>query len=471
MLHNHIADKIRSNLPWKPTSGQDSFIDQLSAFYLRENEMELMILRGYAGTGKTSLIGALVKAFGELRQKTMLMAPTGRAAKVLSAYTLKTAFTIHKKIYRQKSSTDGMGRFVLEKNLHTNTLFIVDESSMISNQMSNNSVFGSGNLLDDLVEYIYSGKNCKLLLTGDTAQLPPVGLDESPSLLRTVMEVYGLKVIEYELTEVMRQAETSELLTNATYLRNCIRKEAFPLAFLKEGNKEIVRINGVDLVDEITRAYDLDGIKETIVISRSNKRANKYNEGIRNQVLFRDDELCAGDQLMVVKNNYHWLQDEEKIDFIANGDIVEVQRIGKYHQLYGFKFVDVTVSFPDYDDMELETKLLLDTLYTETPALSSDENKNLFYAVLEDYTDIKGKRNQYNKVKEDPYFNALQVKFAYAITCHKAQGGQWKNVFVDQGYLTEDRLDKSYFRWLYTALTRSTDKVYLVNFADKFFYQ
>jgi len=225
----------------------------------------------------------------------------------------------------------------------------------------------------------------------------------------------------------------------------------------------------MDLIEEITRSYDNAGIKETIVISRSNKRANKYNEGIRNQILFRDEELSVGDQLMVVKNNYHWLQDEEKIDFIANGDIVEVRRIGKHQQLFGFNFVDVTVSFPDYGDMELETKLLLDTLYTETPALSSEENKNLFYAVLEDYADVKGKRNQYNRVKEDPFFNALQVKFAYAVTCHKAQGGQWKNVFVDQGYITEDRLDKSYFRWLYTAITRSTDKVYLVNFSDKFF--
>jgi exodeoxyribonuclease-5 len=422
-------------------------------------------LKGYAGTGKTSLIGALVKTLDQLEQKCILMAPTGRAAKVFSHYAGHPAYTIHKKIYRQKSFSNEIDNFSMNDNLHQHTLFIVDEASMIANEGLSGSMFGTGRLLDDLIQYVYSGQGCRLMLIGDTAQLPPVGEEESPALSADVLKGYGLEVYEGLLTEVVRQLQDSGILWNATELRRYIAEEDFfTLPPIKvEGFPDIKVIPGNELIEAISDSYDHVGMDETIVVCRSNKRANIYNKGIRNTILYREEELETGDLLMVAKNNYFWTEGCKEIDFIANGDIAVVRRVRREREMYGFRFADVLLRFPDYNDMELEVKLLLDTLHTETPALPKEMNDKLFYSVMEDYADISVKRERMKKMKADPHYNALQVKYAYAVTCHKAQGGQWKRVFLDQGYMTEDMLSPDYFRWLYTAFTRATETLYLVN--------
>jgi exodeoxyribonuclease-5 len=444
----------------------------LAAFVTESDENAVFILKGYAGTGKTTMLSAFVKTLKKFKFRSVLLAPTGRAAKVLSSYSGQTAYTIHKTIYRQQSSTDGMGKFVLNKNLLKDAFFIVDEASMISNESSEGSVFGSGRLLDDLIEFVYTGVNCKLLLVGDTAQLPPVGLDISPALSAAELEMYDLNVTEMELTEVVRQEENTGILTNATTIRQIISEgdfygKYFPIELA--GFDDIKRIGGGELIDEISSCYDRYGEQETMIVTRSNKRANKFNEGIRKTIFYKESEISVGDLLMVVKNNYFWLNENENIDFIANGDTVEITAIGKYEELYGFRFANVSLRFVDYKDMEIDCKIFLDTLNIETASMGPEDNRKLFEAVSEDYLDIRNKQKRWKKIRENEYFNALQVKFAYAVTCHKAQGGQWKAVFIDQGYLIEDMLNIEYLRWLYTAFTRPTERLYLVNFNKEFF--
>ncbi|MFC2096460.1 ATP-dependent RecD-like DNA helicase [Bacteroidota bacterium] len=470
MLTDHIKNVILENLEFKETSDQNNLIDGLSGFIMDNDPNGLFLIKGYAGTGKTTIIGALVKAFDNLKAKSVLLAPTGRAAKVLSAFSKKAAYTIHKKIYKQKSSKDGFGIFVLDNNLHSNTYFIVDEASMISNNSGDSSIFGSGRLLDDLIKYVYNDKRCKLILIGDVAQLPPVGIHISPALDVKQLESYNLKVFEYNLREVVRQKENSGILLNATNIRDLISEENYSFPKLELNDiVDIERIPGNELIEKISDSYDKSGYEDTIIITRSNKRANQYNKGIRDQILWREEEITAGDFLMVVKNNYYWIDENEKIDFIANGDIAEIIKIKKYEERYGFRFADVILRFIDYGDLEIECKIILDTLDINSAALSSDDNKQLFYNVLEDYQKEKTKKKRYEGVRNDEFFNALQVKFSYAITCHKAQGGQWKNVFIDHGYVNEDMMDKEYLRWLYTSFTRPTEKLYLVNFDKRFF--
>ena len=437
----------------------------LADFLFSRQSDSVFLLKGYAGTGKTSLIGALVKTLDQLQQKCVLLAPTGRAAKVFSHYAQHPAYTIHKKIYRQRNFSNDLDNFSLDDNLHQHTLFIVDEASMIANDGLAGAVFGTGRLLDDLIQYVYAGTGCRLMLIGDTAQLPPVGEEESPALSADKLRGYGMEVYEAQLTEVVRQMHDSGILWNATELRRYISEENFlTLPSVRvEGFPDIRMVSGSELIEVINDCYGQAGMDETIVVCRSNKRANIYNKGIRNTILFREDELNSGDLLMVAKNNYFWTEGCKEIDFIANGDIAVVRRVRRVREAYGFRFADVVLAFPDYDGMELEVKLLLDTLHTETPALPKELNDKLFYSVLEDYADITVKRERMKKMKADPHYNALQVKYAYAVTCHKAQGGQWKRVFLDQGYMTEDMLTPDYFRWLYTAFTRATEILYLVN--------
>lgn len=467
MLSKYLVEQILSFFPHQPTSDQQEMLDLLAKFILDKNPDSLFVLKGYAGTGKSSLVGSMVKAMAAFGQKTFLLAPTGRAAKVFSSYAGQPAYTIHKKIYRQKKFTGEYGGFELNNNLHTNTFFIVDEASMIPNYGSD-SAFGSGHLLDDLIEYVYSGENCRLILMGDSAQLPPVGEKISPAFDKSVLYSFGLNISGFTLKQVIRQQQESGILNNSTGIRECITSGEtgkYPQIQLKN-YPDIYSVKGDELIENISSAFDRDGIDETIVISRSNKRTNIYNNGIRNSILYREEELASGDMLMIVKNNYYWGETVEEIDFIANGDMVRVKRVRKTEELYGFRFADVTIELPDYET-ELDVKILLDTLHTETTALSKEQNNQLFVSILEDYSDISTKAGKMRKLKKDPYYNCLQVKYGYALTCHKAQGGQWKNVFLDLGYITEEHLGLDFYRWLYTAFTRATERLYLINFPDK----
>ena len=472
MIKNHLKALLTQKLSFTPTACQAQLIEGLSGYISSDDPDRIILIKGYAGTGKTTMIYALTQALQMLKIRSVLMAPTGRAAKVMAGYTKMPAFTIHKSIYRQKTSPDGMGQFVLDKNLYKNSYFIVDEASMISNESNESSVFGSGRLLDDLLEYVFSGENCRLILVGDTAQLPPVGLTISPALEQETLEYYGFSVDEFELKEVVRQAGDSGVLFNATRIRNRITHPEHPSGFFTfelESFPDVEKINGGDLIEKISTCYDKYGMFETTVVTRSNKRANLYNKGIRGTILYKENEIERGDLLMVVKNNYFWINEDIDLDFIANGDIAEVTYIYGYEELYGFRFANVSLRFVDYENVEFDCKIFLETLSIETASFTQEQNRKLFEAVSEDYLEIGNKRNRWKKVKENPYFNALQVKYAYAITCHKAQGGQWKAVFVDHGYLTEDMLDTEYYRWLYTAFTRPTEKLFLVNFNKHFF--
>lgn len=464
--------QINALLPFEPLEDQALLIGKLATFIADPDSDSIFILRGYAGTGKTSVVGAMVKALTKLEIKTKLIAPTGRAAKVLSGMSGKGALTIHKEIYRQKSSSDGFGNFELNFNANSKTIFVVDEASMISNSYNANSTFGSGYLLEDLIKYVYNDKGCKLIFVGDNAQLPPVGSEESPALSTREMECYGKDVMEHDLTEVVRQGSESGIIYNATNIRNEGSIEFRTPGYLKIETKpfeDIERITGADLIEELTNSFDKYGEDETIVITRSNKRANKFNEGIRGSILYKESQLCRGDRVMVVKNNYHWVADISQMDFIANGDIAEVVSIGRHEELYGFNFANVTLRFTDSHATEVECKVIINTLTSETPSLSREDNIKLFNSVSADYADIRNKQERWKKIKANPYFNAIQIKFAYAITCHKAQGGEWKSVFIDQGYVTEEMLDTDFLRWLYTAITRPTEKLYLVNFNKDFF--
>ena len=469
MINNYLERQIKENFPYQPTSEQENAIKYLSEFLCSASSDVVFLLRGYAGTGKTSLVGALVRTLDKLQQKSVLMAPTGRAAKVFAGYAGHAAFTIHKKIYRQQAFSNEMSNFALNDNLTTHTLYIVDEASMIANDGLSGAAFGTGRLLDDLVQFVYSGMGCRLLLLGDTAQLPPVGEEQSPALCADTLRGYGLEVMETDLTQVVRQEQQSGILWNATRLRQLIAEDdCFSLPKIRvSGFPDIRVLPGSELIEALETCYGRDGMDETIVVCRSNKRANLYNKGIRTQILWREEELESGDWLMVAKNNYYWTEKNKTMDFIANGETAVVRRVRRTREMYGFRFADVTLAFPDYDDFELEVNLLLDTLHSDAPALPKADNDRLFYTVLEDYADIPLKRDRMKKMKADPYYNALQVKYAYAVTCHKAQGGQWKNVFLDQGYLSDEYLTPDYFRWLYTAFTRATGTLYLVNYPEE----
>ena len=444
-----------------PTAEQEHAIDVFSLFMTDRDDHVVMILRGSAGTGKTTLAGAIVRAMNVLKQKMILLAPTGRAAKVFALNAGHPAYTIHRRIYRQKSAGD-ISAFNLNFNNNRDTLFMIDEASMIANQGYGESAFGSGCLLDDLMQFVYNGQNCRMMLVGDKAQLPPVGEDESPALMSDVLRAYGMKVYECDLNQVLRQSEDSGILWNATRIRTLIDDWILPKIRF-QGFADIVRVPGDELIESLATSYSRVGMDETMVITRSNKRANIYNQGIRNTVLDREDELCRGDQLMIVKNNYYWTEQSKEISFLANGDIAVVQRVRNVQELFGFRFADVTMTLPDYDSYELTATVILDSLTTESPALSREQQEQLYNAVMEDYADIPLKADRIKQLKKDKYFNALQIKFAYAVTCHKAQGGQWAHVYIDQGYMTDDMLTPDYIHWLYTAFTRATEKLFLVN--------
>jgi exodeoxyribonuclease V len=465
-----IYNQLCKNLGNLPTDDQSVVLKKIAGYICDNNNDVIFLLTGYAGTGKTSIISSVVKTLEMLRMRSVLLAPTGRAAKVLASYSGRQAFTVHKKIYRQKSSKDGMGTFSLDRNLHKDTFFIVDEASMVSNNSGESSMFGSGKLLDDLIEYVYSGTDCKLIIVGDTAQLPPVGSDVSPALDPSSLGEYGFGLISCELREVVRQSETSGILMNATRVRLQVAETKLVHPSIDCINyKDIIRITGEELIDEISSAYGTSGMEGTIIVVNSNKQANRYNQGIRNRIFFREEEINPGDMVMVVRNNYTIINEEEEgAGFIANGDIAEVKKIRKFEERYGFRFADMVLKFPDYN-LELECKVMLDVLHLDSPALPVEKNKELFQSVLSDYLNIKTRRKQYEAVRNNPYFNALQIKFAYAVTCHKAQGGQWERVFIDQGMFNRNEITIDYLRWFYTALTRSTDKVYLVNFSEDWF--
>ena len=465
-----IYNNLVKNLGNIPTDDQSVALKKIASYICDNNNDVIFLMTGYAGTGKTSVISSTVKTLDLLRMKSVLLAPTGRAAKVLSSYSGRPAYTIHKKIYRQKSLKDGIGSFRLDRNLSKDTFFIVDEASMVSNDTNEASLFGSGRVLDDLIEYVYSGTDCKLVLVGDTAQLPPVGSVVSPALDLNVLKGYGFGLISCDLRQVLRQSESSGVLMNATRLRMQIAElDLVPPSIDCINFNDIRRITGEELIDEISTAYGSCGLEGTIIVVNSNKMANRYNQGIRNRIFFREEEVSPGDMVMVVKNNYFILDEEDDgAGFIANGDIAEIRKIRKYEERYGFRFAEMVLKFPDYD-LEVESKVMLDVLSLDTPALPSDKNKELYQNILADYLHIKTRRKQYTAVREDPYFNALQIKFAYAVTCHKAQGGQWERVFIDQGMFNRNETTIDYLRWFYTALTRSTDRIYLVNFSDQFF--
>ena len=516
-----FIDEVVREFGFTPTHDQLNALETFARFLADREQNCVMVMRGSAGTGKTSLAGAMVRTFTRLGQKLLLMAPTGRAAKVFAMNSGHTAFTIHRKIYREKSYLGIGGQFNLNDNIHKNTLFMIDEVSMIGRGGGMTSDFGTGDLLSDLVQFVYNGQNCRMLLVGDCAQLPPVGEEEAPALHAEVLEAMGLKVYECDLREVLRQSQDSGILVNATYIRSLtpapsprrgeillqsdsglidsnmgesrlnsslsprrgeillqsdsgldfsefscdnLLKVGLPRIRFK-GFADIVMVPGDELVERISSSYADVGMDETMVVTRSNKRANVYNQGIRATVLDREDELCTGDLLMVVKNKYldKPQGDHGQLAFIANGDRVKVQRVRNIRELFGFRFADVWLQFPDYDDFEMQQTVVLDTLTTEAPALTHEQQEQLYEAVMEDYADIPLKRDRMAKLKQDEYFNALQIKYAYAVTCHKAQGGQWAHVYIDQGYMTDDMLTPDYIHWLYTAFTRATEKLFLVN--------
>ena len=472
--------QILQQFGFPPTPEQAQALDVFVQFMTDSNPHAVMILRGSAGTGKTSLSGAIVRTLRAVRQKVMLLAPTGRAAKVFSLNSGMPAYTIHRRIYREKAFAGVDGQFNLNDNLYTDTLFMVDEASMIANLGLGGTTFGSGCLLDDLIHFVYQGRNDRLLLIGDKAQLPPVGEEESPALSAAMLQGYGLSVYECDLNEVVRQSQQSGILFNATRIRQMITHDDITqLPKIRfSGFSDIREMPGAELIEALGDSYHHVGLDDTIVVTRSNKRANIFNQGIRNMVLDREEELESGDMLMIVKNNYYWMEEERKKikereerkvqsnelpAFLANGDRAKVMKVSRRIDLCGFHFATLLLKFPDYDNYELEATVLLDTLTSEAPALTHEQQEQLFHKIEEDYQDIPLKADRMKAIRQDPYFNALQVKFAYAVTCHKAQGGQWSHVYVDQGYMTDDMLTPDYIHWLYTAFTRATEMLYLVN--------
>ena len=455
-----------------PTIKQDSALRLIADFTQKNNYNELFLLKGYAGTGKTTIVGTLVKNSWKVNKSIVLMAPTGRAAKVISNYSNKEAFTIHKKIYYPTSKNGGGVTFTLQKNKHRDTIFIVDEASMIPDSNPDAKLFDHGSLLGDLIQYVYSGHQCKLMLIGDTAQLPPIKLDISPALdKRTLENYYDKELVSIELNEVVRQEKESGILFNASKIRDLLEEEFYETFKLQEENfSDVIRpIDGQELMDALEDCYSNLGNEETVFIVRSNKRAYLYNQNIRTRILYQEQELAVGDYLMVVKNNYFWLETNSDAGFIANGDIIEILELFSIKELYGFRFATVNIRMIDYPNMKpFETVLILDTLSSETPSLTYEDSNNLYQEVMKDYEHETSKYKKFMAVKKNIYFNALQVKFSYAITCHKSQGGQWNTVFVEQPYLPNG-IDKDYLRWLYTAITRAKEKLYLVGFKYEFF--
>lgn len=468
MNFEQIKAQVLQIFGFEPTTDQNQAIDAILQFLLSREDDEVFVLKGYAGTGKTTLVSALIKLFDRMKVPSVLMAPTGRAAKVFASYSHHPATTIHKKIYRQKMVTGTYGGFSLGENLHDHCIFFVDEASMIGNSAEDASMFGSGRLLEDMLKYIYCGRHCKLVLMGDTAQLPPVGRDLSPALDKDYLQHLGFQVNMVELRQVLRQQGDSLLLENATALRENITEQmVFDLPQIAVNKLDVIRLPGEDLVDTISASYHQVGMDECKIICRSNKRAVLFNQGIRARVLYKEDELSSGDLLMVAKNNYFWSQPYKEIPFIANGDLLEVLRVRRSMEMYGFRFADLEVRLMD-SDCEMSVRVLLDALTAEAPALDAASQERLYQSVLEDYADCRSKKELYENMRKDPWFNALQVKYGYAMTCHKSQGGQWKHIFLDQGYVQEDWMGLDYYRWLYTAMTRATEKIYLVNFQDEF---
>lgn len=465
------SEQISKAFPHQPAPQQQELFGRIHTFLQSNEGYECFLLKGYAGTGKTTILSALVKALRSYNLKSVLLAPTGRAAKVITAYSGRKAYTIHKRIYRKKSAMNVDESFMLATNMAEDTLFIVDEASMISDNISGNNY---ETLLKDLIDYVYNMKNCKLMLVGDTAQLPPVGSDHSPALDGPLLrEQFGLQVFSYELTDVLRQQKDSGILYNVTAVRDLIRmeQETYPQIVTK-GYKDVYRMTGERLEEGLNYAYQKYGHDSSLVICRSNKNANLYNRQIRNRILMREEELTGGDQIMVVRNNYFWLQEheEDSTGFIANGDIARIKKVRRFEELYGFRFADVQLEFIDYaEDPVIDCKVLLDALYSDAPALQSIDQKRFYLEVMKDYEHIPNRRDKLNELKKNPYYNALQIKFAYAVTCHKAQGGQWEAVFVDQGYITDEMLNTDFLRWFYTACTRATTELYLVNFNEKFY--
>lgn len=471
----HIKNILLQQFSWKPTTQQEEVFSILEDFLLTFDKNSVFILKGYAGTGKTTIISALVSTLSKINKRTVLLAPTGRAAKVMGNYSGRKALTIHKKIYRKKNAASIDLDFDITENLHEDTLFIIDEASMITTEGFN---FFSNGLLSDLIKYVQSGKNCCLMFVGDTAQLPPVGLDYSPALdIEYIQNEYHLHAFFYELTDVVRQDKNSGILYNATKIRNEIRLDEeypeyqFP-QFVTQGYKDIFRMTGDRLIEGLHYAYDKYEIDNCIVICRSNKSANLYNKHIRNQILFREEEITGGDIIMIVKNNYYWLQqhDDTHTGFIANGDMAVVKKVSNIHEMHGFRFADLYLEFMDNNEGEaIRCRVLLDSLHVDAAQLPTEQQHALYQSIAKDYEDIFIKKDRLEAIKKDPYYNALQIKFAYAITCHKAQGGQWPLVFVDQGYLTDEMLNTEFLRWLYTGITRATKELFLVNFNEKFF--
>lgn len=469
MIKDYFTQLFKQNFHFLPTFDQEQAVRKIADFLFSSSPDHIFILRGYAGTGKTTLISAFVTTLQQVNHKCLLLAPTGRAAKVFSHHANHPAYTIHKKIYRQKTFSSDNDNFRLNDNLYSDMLFIVDEASMIANEGLSGLMFGTGRLLDDLVQYVYGGQHCRIILVGDDAQLPPVGEQQSPALDTNTLRGYGLDTSEVTLSEVVRQTQHSGILWNATLLRRYVSQgfyDEFPIIRIT-GFADIRVVHGTELIETISSCYDRSGIDNCIVICRSNKRTLLYNNGIRNRILYREELLESGDILMVAKNNYFWTEAHSNIEFIANGDVALVLRVRHERELYGFHFADVTLRFPDYNDCELDATLLLDALQSESPALTTPMNQALYERILVDYADITPRREQMKKLKADPYYNALQVKYGYAVTCHKAQGGQWENVFIDQGYMTDDMLTPDYFRWLYTAFTRATETLYLINWPER----
>ncbi|MBR5819189.1 MAG: AAA family ATPase [Alistipes sp.] len=470
MNSSHISQQIYAKLSFEATFNQKKIIEQLSSWLCDDDYRRIFLLNGYAGTGKTTIIAAFVAALKELGIKTILLAPTGRAAKVLSHYSSADAFTIHKRIYRERSLASYESKFSLDYNRERGAVFIVDEASMLSSASGDDATFGSGNLLDDLVQYVRSGKDCRLMLVGDDAQLPPVGDDYSPALDPATLLQYG--DVEYgTMDEVVRQTADSGILFNATMLRLMLENRIFEIPKFDTSYPDFKSVEGGELLETLQDCYDRYGRDETIIITRSNKRANRYNEGIRRYNLSAEEEIESGDMLMVVKNNYHYAERDEKspMSFVANGDVVRLRRIRRFEEFYGFRFIDAQLEFPDYGDYQMDVKVMLDTLASESPSLTRDESRRLFYEVEKDYMDITAKGKRYRAIRENPHFNAMQVKFAYAVTCHKSQGGQWRAVFVDRCLFGDETMSKDMLRWLYTAITRATERVYLVNFDERFF--
>lgn len=470
MLNTYIAGQIYEKISFETTFSQKKVVEMLSDYLSSPKNEQIFVLNGYAGTGKTTLVAAVVDVLEQMQVPTVLLAPTGRAAKVLSRYCHRPALTIHKRIYRERTTADYESHFTLNINKERGAVFIVDEASMLSDSTSDGQIFGSGSLLDDLVRYVRSGRDCRLILVGDNAQLPPVGSPYSPALDETVMSGYG-EVVYASMDDVVRQQAESGILFNATMLRCMLENGIWEIPHLEMNFSDVESITGGEVMEKVQECYDRYGSEETIIITRSNRRANRYNEGVRRYNLSAEEAIESGDRLMVVKNNYYFTEREQEcpMSFVANGDVAQLRKIRRFEDFYGFHFADAVLSFPDYNDYEIECKILLDTITSESPSLTREESQRLFTEVEQDYLDIKSRLKRLKEIRENPHFNAVQVKFAYAVTCHKAQGGQWKAVFVDRALFGDEPMTGDMLRWLYTAFTRATERLYLVNFDERFF--